>query len=105
VDIGLFNRLRAEDFYVEDYQRDTLLYVGRAEAFVTGFGLFGEWLVLGSAELERAKLYLRETPSGEMNIKQVVDRLSRKDKRKKGDFGLTIVSASIEDMDFCLDRT
>ena len=105
VDIGLFNRLRAEDFYVEDYQRDTLLYVGRAEAFVKGFGLFGEGLVLGSAELERAKLYLRETPSGEMNIKQVVDRLSRKDKRKKGDFGLTIVSASIEDMDFCLDRT
>lgn len=104
VDIGLFNKLKAEDFYVEDYERDTLLFVGHLEAFVTGFGIFSDGIVLGSAKLEQAKLYLRETPSGEMNIKQIVDRLSNKNKEKKGNFRLTITSASIGDMDFCLER-
>lgn len=104
VDIGLFNKLRAEGLYVEDYQRDTLLYVGRLEAFVTGFGIFSDGIVLGRAELGQAKLYLRETPSGDMNIKQIVDRLSSKNKKKKGDFKLTITSAVIDGMDFCLER-
>ena len=41
VDIGLFSRVKIKGFYVEDYQRDTLLYVGRLDAFVTGLGIFG----------------------------------------------------------------
>ncbi len=104
VDIGLFYWLSADDFYVEDYQRDTLLFVGRLEASVTGFGIFSDGIVLGSARLDRAKLYLRETPSGEMNIKQIVDRLSNKNKEKKGNFKLTISEAAIGGMDFCLER-
>ena len=32
VDIGLFSRVKIKGFYVEDYQRDTLLYVGRIDA-------------------------------------------------------------------------
>ncbi len=33
VDIGLFSKVKIKGFYVEDYQRDTLLYVGSLDAF------------------------------------------------------------------------
>ena len=104
VDIGLFSRVRVQGFYVEDFQHDTLLYAGRAEAFVTGFGLFSEGIVLSRARIEGAKLCLHETPDGEMNIKQVVERLSNPDRKKKGEFKLTIHDAAIEGMEFCLER-
>ena len=41
VEIGYFGKVRVRDLYVEDYQKDTLLYAGRVEAFVTGLGIFG----------------------------------------------------------------
>ena len=104
VDIGLFSRVRVKGFYVEDFQHDTLLYVGQAEAFVTGFGLFSDGIVLSRAELGGAKLCLHETPGGEMNIKQVVERLSNPDRKKKGEFKLTIHDATIDGMEFCLEK-
>ena len=36
VDIGLFSKVKVKGFYVEDYQRDTLLYVGSLDAYITG---------------------------------------------------------------------
>lgn len=105
VDIGLFSRVRVKGFYVEDFQHDTLLYVGQAEAFVTGFGLFSDGIVLSRAELGGAKLCLHETPDGEMNIKQVVERLSNPDRKKKGEFKLTIHDATIDGMEFCLENS
>ena len=104
VDIGLFSRVKIKGFYVEDYQRDTLLYVGRLDAFVTGLGIFGGGLSLSRGEIADAKLYLRETPGGEMNIKQIVNRISNPDKPKKGNFRLSLRKASIENMDLCLER-
>mgnify|MGYP001041779573 CR=1 FL=1 len=48
VDIGIFSKVRVKGFYVEDYQRDTLLYVGKLDAFITSFGIFGGGLELRS---------------------------------------------------------
>lgn len=104
VDIGLFNKVKVDGFYVEDYQRDTLFYVDRLDAFITSFGIFGGGVVFNRGEIKGAKLYLRETPEGEMNIKQVVNRISDPNKPKKGKFKLTLRSASIEGMDLCLER-
>ncbi|MEG1700761.1 MAG: translocation/assembly module TamB domain-containing protein [Alistipes sp.] len=104
VDVGLFGKVKIKDFYVEDYQKDTLLYVGRLDAFITGLGLFGGGIELSRGEIVDAKLYLRETPSGEMNIKQIVDRMSNPDKPKTGTFSLSLRKASIHNMDFCLER-
>ncbi len=97
-------KVRVKGFYVEDYQRDTLLYAGRVDAFVTRFGSGGKGVRLSYGELSGVKLFLRETPEGEMNIKQVVSRLSNPDKKKKKPFRLTIASASIENMELCLER-
>lgn len=41
VDIGLFYRVSLDGFYVEDFQRDTLLYAGRLDARIKSLGLFG----------------------------------------------------------------
>ncbi|WP_418992282.1 translocation/assembly module TamB domain-containing protein [Alistipes sp.] len=104
VDIGLFSKVRLEGFYVEDYQHDTLLYVGRLDAYITKLGLFGGGVELSRGEIADARLCLRETPGGEMNIKQIVNRLSNPDKPKKGNFRLSLQKASIVDMELCLER-
>ena len=45
---------------------------------------------LSRGEIADAKLYLRQTPGGEMNIKQIVNRISDPDKPKKGNFRLSL---------------
>lgn len=105
VDIGLFYRVSLDGFYVEDFQRDTLLYVGRLDARIKSLGLFGGGLVFSRAELSDARFCLRETPDGEMNIKQVVDKLSKKDKaRAEGKFRLEIERLETDGLDFCMER-
>ena len=104
VDIGIFSKIKVKGFYVEDYGRDTLLYVGKLDAYVTSFGLFGGGLAFSRGEIADAKLYLRQMPDGEMNIKQIVNRMSDPDKPKKGNFKLSLKRASIENMDLCLER-
>lgn len=104
IDIGLFNKVRVDGFYVEDYQRDTLLYAGRVDAFLTSMGLFGGGIVLRHGDIVDAKLYLRETPSGELNIKQIINRISNPDRKKKGTFHLTLQKASIQNMELRIER-
>ena len=105
VDIGLFYRVSLDGFYVEDFQRDTLLYAGRLDARIKSLGLFGGGLVFSRAELSDARFCLRETPDGEMNIKQVVDKLSKKDKaRADGKFRLEIERLETDGLDFCMER-
>lgn len=105
VDIGLFYRVSLDGFYVEDFQRDTLLYAGRLDARIKSLGLFGGGLVFSRAELSDARFCLRETPDGEMNIKQVVDKLSKKDKaRAEGKSRLEIERLETDGLDFCMER-
>ncbi len=97
-------KVRVEGLYVEDYGRDTLLYAGRLEGFVTGFGLFGGGVRLQRARLSDAKLYLREMPDSVMNIKQVINRISNPDRQRKGNFRLSIGNASIDGMTIAIER-
>ncbi len=104
VDIGFYTKVKIQDFYVEDYQRDTLLFVHKLDAYVTGFGIFGGGIQLNRAEIGGAKFYLRQAPDGEMNIKQIIDRMSNPNGEKSGNFRLSLKKAAIEDLDFCLER-
>ena len=66
---------------------------------------FGGGLVFSRAELSDARFCLRETPDGEMNIKQVVDKLSKKDKaRAEGKFRLEIERLETDGLDFSMER-
>ena len=97
VDLGLFNRLQVDGFYVEDLQGDTLLYVGHAETGIASF----RPLALGKATVDSCVLRLAQTPEGEMNIKQVVDRMRGKG---EGNFRLFINHAEVTDFSFILSR-
>ena len=82
-----------------------MLYAGRLDARIKSLGLFGGGLVFSRAELSDARFCLRETPDGEMNIKQVVDKLSKKDKaRAEGKFRLEIERLETDGLDFCMER-
>ena len=104
IDIGLLGKAKVDGLYIEDYQHDTLLYVAHLDAYVTSLGLMGGGVTLSRGEIVGAKLCLRETPEGEMNIKQVVNRISDPDRPKKGNFRLKLEKASISDMELCLER-
>lgn len=97
VDLGLFNRLQVEGFYVEDYQGDTLLYAHQVETGITSF----KPLTFGVAKVDSALLRLAESPEGEINIKEVVDRL-RSGKGSK--FRMAINRAEISNFRFELFR-
>ena len=97
VDLGLFNRLQVEGFYVEDYQGDTLLYAHRVETGITAF----KPLTFGVAKVDSALLRLAEMPDGEINIKQVVDRLRS---GKGSNFSMAINRAEVTNFRFELFR-
>jgi len=57
VDIGLFYRVSLDGFYVEDFQRDTLLYAGRSRASAcSGEGSFSAGLNCRTPVFACAKL-------------------------------------------------
>ncbi len=102
VNIGLLNKINVHGFYVEDYQRDTLLYVGSLRAYITGFGFFGDGLNFSYGKADNVKLYMVETPDSVMNIKQVVDRISKKE--GKGNFRLVIRQVEVSDVALRIER-
>ena len=102
--LGVLGSLRVEGFYVEDFQQDTLLYVDKLKVYLSSFeGEKGITLRNGSAE--RSKLYIRETPNGVMNIKEVVDTFVKRDSlRKKGDFALKMKDVKVDDFNLIIEQ-
>lgn len=81
-----FNKVEIGEFYVEDYYGDTLVYAGALSANLNKAALFRGNVVLGDVSLRDAQLNLFQPEEGEMNLKQILDRLSKRDslKEKKG---------------------
>ncbi|MBQ3247513.1 MAG: hypothetical protein IJB08_05685, partial [Alistipes sp.] len=101
LNIGLPNKINVYGFYVEDYQRDTLLYVDHLRANLKGVT---DGLSFGMARVEKAKLYLVESPDSIMNIKEVVDRMVNPNKEKKKLFRLAIDDVYIDSLDLHIER-
>ncbi len=102
IDLDLFSKVRLRGFYVEDYGRDTLLYAGEVKGRFTGFNIKKTGLCLSDAEARNVKLYIREMPDGQMNIKQIIDRLTRKD--GKGNFKMYIDHIHVDDLTLGIER-
>ena len=101
--LGALGSLRLDGFYVEDYQQDTLLYVGRLKVYLSRFN-GGQGITLRNGSITNAHLNIRETPEGEMNIKQVVDRLSRKEREKKGGFSLKVKDVYLQNINLIVEQ-
>ena len=77
IDIDLLSRVHVYDFYVEDPDKDTLLYVNEAEAHIASLDIKGEGLRLKDVKVKRAEFNLREMASGELNIRPIVRKLTK----------------------------
>lgn len=91
-------------FYVEDFQQDTLLYVDRLSVKLGDLSQSGG-LSLRDGKIKDGHIFLHETPEGEMNIKQVVDRLVNRDHPPKDKpFELRIDKVGLENFDLIIER-
>lgn len=86
--IDLLSKVHIYDFYVEDPERDTLLYVNEAAANITSLNVKQDGLMLSNVEVKGAEFNIREMPSGELNIRPIVRRLTKQN--SEGGFRLYI---------------
>ena len=101
--LGALGSLRLDGLYVEDYQQDTLLYVGKLKVFLSNFN-GGRGLTLRNGTINNAYLNIRETPEGDMNIKQVVNRLTRKEREQKSDFALKVKDVFLQNINLIVEQ-
>ena len=102
IDLDLFSRVHISGFYVEDYNRDTMIYIKHAMANVDDLNIPKNGLRLSNAKTYGVKFYLRELSSGRMNISPIVEQLQKGD--GKGKFRLYIDDIETEDLTFRLER-
>ncbi len=102
IDIDLLSKVHVYDFYVEDYERDTLLYVREAEAHIASLDVMNEGLKLKNAKVDRAEFNLRELPSGALNIQPIVQKLTKPNAKNR--FKMYISDAEISNSCFRYER-
>ena len=102
--VGVLGSLRVDGFYVEDYEQDTLLYAGKVKVFLVGLP-DGAGLKLRNGIMSDVVLNLRETPSGVINIKQVVDKLKRdKQDTIRKPFVLKVEDVRVDNVSVLIER-
>ncbi len=84
VDIGAFGRVQFRGVYVEDYQGNTLLFADKLDVDVRRIGIASKNLRFGAITLDGGELNLIQTPDSVLNIKQVIDRLTPKEPKRRG---------------------
>ncbi len=104
--IKFFNRVELEDVFVQDYQKDTLLYVGSLGVGFRGFDFVNNKLMLSSVELQRTSFFLKQDSTRTMNLKRVLNNF-RSDKPKvpaEKPFALSAAVLKIDSVHFKLRK-
>ncbi|MDR1341102.1 MAG: translocation/assembly module TamB domain-containing protein [Prevotellaceae bacterium] len=103
VNITLFNRVRLNGIYVEDANRDTLMYVSRLDARIGNLPLSGRPLTLNKLRLTDGIFCLRSDSTG-TNITRIIRKLKNpeQDEDDEDDGGNTfrIITKSLEVKNF-----
>ena len=103
ITIGMFNRVTVHDFYVEDWDGDSLLYVKRADAYFSSLASLAKRnLVINYGKVQGGKLVVRETERGTYAIKEITDQLVNR--KRKNQFRLDIRSLDASGIEFHLLR-
>ena len=102
ITVGLLNKVCVRGFYVEDLDRDTLIYAERVTAYIGGLSNLSDRFVLNVGKVENGKFILRETERGVMNVKEVVDRISKR--KGKGRFKMLIRTLDAVNLEFRMER-
>ena len=99
---GLLHRVAIRDFYVEDLDGDTLLYVNKVSAYLGGFSPSQKTLTINYGRVDGGKFILRDTERDIINVKEITDRIPRGNGKSK--FRLDIRAIDGQDIDFRLHR-
>ena len=102
IDLELLSTLHVTDFYVEDEECDTLLYAREAKARIASLNIIRDGLRLSHAEASGAKVYIRELPSGEINVRPIVQKLQKPN--SKSNFKMYIDEIEADDVRFIFER-
>jgi hypothetical protein len=100
VDITFFNKVRLNKFYIEDLQHDTLLYADRVSASIVKFPN-RKRIPINTLTLENATFRLATDSAGTINLRFIIDAISRKDTTRQGKL-LTIRNIKFKDSKFSL---
>ena len=93
--IGMFNRVTVHDFYVSDWDGDTLLYVNRADARIASLAsLMNKNLVLEYGDVQGGKFVVRETERGTYAVKEITDQLVNRERKSQFRLDIRLLSAS-----------
>ncbi len=103
INLGILNDIVMRDLYVEDYGNDTLIYVNRLEANISGLNFLGDKLVINNAHLSDGRLALRQMSDSTLNLKQIIDLIPKKDSTTNN-FSLRINSIEGENIHFTFER-
>ena len=103
IDFDLFSKINIRGFYVEDFDKDTLLYVSHAKADINGLNIAKYGLRLEDVEATGVTFNLRELSSGGMNISALVEKL-RDRSREDSNFRLYIDDIEAKDLEFVLEK-
>ena len=104
ITVGMLSRVAVRDFYVADWDGDTLLYVERVDANLASLAsLAKKNLVINRAKLNGGKFVVRETSRGTFAVKEITDQLVKQRVEDSG-FRLDIRSIDASGVDFDLLR-
>ena len=104
ITIGMLNRVAVNDFYVADWDGDTLLYVKRVDAYFGSLAsLAKKNLVINYGKVQGGKFVVKETTRGSYGVKEITDQLVKEQDESSG-FRLDIHEIDGSDIDFDLFR-
>ncbi len=103
--IGLFNKLVLDNFYVEDFKKDTLLFTEKLTVGIKRFNQKERILDIQRIKLKNSKINFRMYDD-ELNLKFIIDEIKKNSKRKskKERLDITINNITIEDSYFILQE-
>jgi hypothetical protein len=97
VELSLFEGLVLEDLYVEDQQKDTLLYVGSVGVFPKGFPRSTSKLNFRSISADRLYLNVYELPDSTLNMQFILDAFASEDTSETSELLLTCRELTISE--------
>ena len=101
VRFSLFNRFVFDGLYVEDYAGDTLFYAKKVVVPIRSLNLFTGAVHLGDVQLSDIQFNLIQDSTRLSNLKQILLKLKRKEKkREKKPFRLKASAVQIRNMNF-----
>ncbi len=100
--IGAFGRLTLSDFYVEDFEHDTLLYAQRVDINILRVGISSREVKLGDCKVTGGGIYLRQDADSVINIKYIIEKLTPEVPAQKS-MVISFSTLEVEDFDVVID--